>query len=273
MQYELRDIERLSKTITNRFGSIPDTLLVLGSGLGFVAEELKEKVVIPYKDLKGFPVSTVTGHEGLLIKGRIHNKNVLLMKGRFHYYEGYSMQQIALPFRAIFYSGVKQMIVTNAAGGINKRFHKGDIMLITDHINLMGDSPLIGKNYDKLGPRFADMTYAYSLRLRDITKRCATKAKIKLQSGVYAAMHGPSYETPAEIRYLRTIGADAVGMSTVPEVIVANHMGVEVLGFSAITNMAAGIEEVKLSHSDVSDVAERIKDKFFLLISEVIKNL
>lgn len=273
MQDEFKKIENLSKTLKSRFGAIPETLLVLGSGLGFVADILKDRIVIPYKSLKGFPISTVAGHEGLLIKGKIHNKEVLLMKGRFHYYEGYSMREIALPFRSIFYSGVKQMIVTNAAGGINKKFSKGDIMLITDHINLMGDSPLIGKNFDRLGPRFPDMTYAYSERLRKIAILCAKKLRINLQKGVYAAMHGPTYETPAEIRYLRTIGADAVGMSTVPEVIVANHMGVEVLGFSAITNMAAGIEKVRLSHSDVSDVAEKIKDKFFKLIAEVVKNL
>lgn len=273
MQDDFKKIENLSKTLIKRFGRIPETLLVLGSGLGFVADILEDKTVIAYKSLKGFPVSTVPGHEGLLIKGRLNRKEVLLMKGRFHYYEGYSMQQIALPFRSIFYSGVKKMIVTNAAGGINRNFRKGDIMLITDHINLMGNSPLIGKNYDRLGPRFPDMTYAYSERLREIAIRCAKRLGINLRSGVYAAMHGPSYETPAEIRYLRTIGADAVGMSTVPEVIVANHMGVEVLGFSAITNMAAGIEKVKLSHQDVSDVAEMIKEKFYNLIAEVVKEI
>ncbi len=273
MQDDFKKIENLSRILKKRFGRIPETLLVLGSGLGFVADILENKTIIPYKSLKDFPVSTVAGHEGLLIKGDLNKKDVLLMKGRFHYYEGYSMQQIALPFRAIFYSGVKRMIVTNAAGGINKSFRKGDIMLITDHINLIGDSPLIGKNYEKLGPRFPDMTYAYSERLREIAIKCARRLKIKLQSGVYAAMHGPTYETPAEIRYLRTIGADAVGMSTVPEVIVANHMGVEVLGFSAITNMAAGIEKVKLSHQDVSDVAERIKERFYSLIAGVVKEL
>ncbi|MGC9043101.1 MAG: purine-nucleoside phosphorylase [Myxococcota bacterium] len=273
MKDDFYKIEALSNIIKKRFGSIPETLLVLGSGLGFVADILKDRIAIPYKSIKGFPVSTVAGHEGLLIKGRIYNKDILLMKGRFHYYEGYSMREIALPFRSIFYSGVKRMIVTNAAGGINRLFKKGDIMLITDHINLMGDSPLIGRNIDKLGQRFPDMTYAYSERLRRIAEGCARRLKIELKKGVYAAMHGPSYETPAEIRYLRRIGADAVGMSTVPEVIVANHMGVEVLGFSAITNMAAGIERVRLSHSDVSDVAERIKDRFFRLISEVIKSL
>ncbi len=273
MNDEFYKIKKLQKIIIKEFGELPEILLVLGSGLGFVADTIEDRTEVSYKHLKYFPISTVPGHDGLLIKGKIGNRDVLLMKGRFHYYEGYSMQEIALPFRSIFYAGVKKMIVTNAAGGINKNFSKGDIMLITDHINLMGDSPLRGKNFDDLGPRFPDMTYAYSERLRKIAKNCAKRLRIDLKSGVYAAMHGPSYETPAEIRYLSRIGADAVGMSTVPEVIVANHMGVEVLGFSAITNMAAGIEKTRLSHSDVNDVALKIKDRFFTLIKEVIREI
>jgi purine-nucleoside phosphorylase len=273
MDSDFEKVREISRVIKKRLGDIPDTLLVLGSGLGFVADNIKDGRRISYSEIKGFPVSTVAGHEGVLVRGALSGRDVLLMKGRFHYYEGYSMREIALPFRAIFYSGVKQMIVTNAAGGINRKFQKGDIMLIKDHINLMGDSPLIGKNIDELGPRFPDMTYAYSRRLQDIAKRCARRLRMRLVEGVYAAMHGPSYETPAEIKFLRTIGADAVGMSTVPEVIVANHMGVEVLGFSAITNLAAGIEKKRLSHSDVSEVAERIRDRFVRLISEVIKGL
>ncbi len=273
MENEISRIKKLSKKILDNIGEIPDTLLVLGSGLGFVADILTDRRSVSYKQLKGFPVSTVPGHEGLLIKGRIQNRQVLLMKGRFHYYEGYSMREIALPFRAIFYSGIKQMLVTNAAGGINRRFNKGDIMLITDHINLMGDSPLIGENNESLGPRFPDMTFAYSRRLMKVAEEAAKETGINLKRGVYVAMHGPSYETPAEIEFLRRIGADAVGMSTVPEVVVANHMGVEVLGLSAITNMAAGIENVKLSHKDVSDVATKIQDKFYRLIEEVVKNI
>lgn len=273
MNRDFETVKDISRDIKKRLGAIPDTLLVLGSGLGFVADNIKGGRRVSYKDLKGFPISTVPGHEGVLVRGNFSNREVLLMKGRFHYYEGYSMREIALPFRAIFHSGVRQMIVTNAAGGINRAFQKGDIMLIKDHINLMGDSPLIGKNIDELGPRFPDMTYAYSKRLQDIAIRSARRLKMRLVSGVYAAMHGPSYETPSEIRYLKTIGADAVGMSTVPEVIVANHMGVEVLGFSAITNLAAGIEKKRLSHSDVSEVADRIRDKFIHLISEVIREL
>ncbi|MCX7944331.1 MAG: purine-nucleoside phosphorylase [Deltaproteobacteria bacterium] len=273
MKDYFREVENIGNELKKNFDEIPEILLVLGSGLGFIADILKDKITVPYKSLRGFPTSTVSGHEGLLIKGSLNNRNVLLMKGRFHYYEGYSMQEIALPYRAIFYSGVKKMIVTNAAGGINKSFNKGDIMLITDHINLMGDSPLIGKNCDRLGPRFPDMTYAYSKRLQKIAEQCARRLKIKLRKGVYVAMHGPSYETPAEIRFLRIIGADAVGMSTVPEVIVANHMGVEVLGFSAITNMAAGIEKVRLSHSDINEVAEKIKDRFYALITEVLTKI
>lgn len=270
---ELSQILTLKKRIREGIGDLPDKLLVLGSGLGFVADILKNRISVPYKRLKGFPVSTVQGHEGLLIKGEIQGKTVLLMKGRFHYYEGYSMREIAIPFRAIFSAGVRRMIVTNAAGGINRRFAKGDIMLIRDHINLMGDSPLIGQNFDSMGPRFPDMTYSYSRDLIKIAMSAAKRLRLDLKTGIYAAVHGPSYETPAEIEFLRTIGADAVGMSTVPEVIVANHMGVEVLGFSAITNMAAGMENVRLSHKDVSEVSAKIKDKFFRLIEEVIKDI
>ncbi|AVX20076.1 MAG: purine-nucleoside phosphorylase [Bacillota bacterium] len=250
---------------------LPEIALILGSGLGALAEEIEEAVTIPYRELPHFPVSTVEGHAGRLVLGKLKGKTVVAMQGRFHYYEGYSMGEVTFPVRVMKLLGARQLFVTNAAGGINREFKPGDLMLITDHINLMGSNPLIGPNWDDFGPRFPDMSAAYSARLQEIADRVAASQGFKLQRGVYAAMTGPSYETPAEIRYLAKIGADAVGMSTVPEVIVANHSGMEVLGISCITNMAAGILPEKLDHSEVMETAERIKKQFLALVKGIVE--
>lgn len=252
---------------------IPQVGLVLGSGLGILAEEIRKSIIIPYEDIPAFPKSTVEGHQGQLVIGELNKVPVLTMQGRFHYYEGYKMDKVTFPIRVMQSLGIKKLIVTNAAGGINLSFQSGTLMLITDHINLMGTNPLIGQNLEDFGPRFPDMTEAYSLRLRTIATNVAQELNIKLREGVYAAVTGPSYETPAEIKFLRTIGADAVGMSTVPEVIVANHGGMEVLGISCITNMAAGVSGQKLSHTEVVETANRVRENFRLLLFGVLSKL
>lgn len=249
----------------------PEIALILGSGLGALAEEIENPVAIPYQEIPHFPVSTVAGHAGRLVLGRLRGRVVVAMQGRFHYYEGYSMSEVTFPVRVMQKLGAKLLIVTNAAGGVNREFKPGDLMLISDHINLMGGNPLIGPNWDEFGPRFPDMSAAYSSRLQEIADRVAAAQDFQLRRGVYAAMTGPSYETPAEIRYLAKIGADAVGMSTVPEVIVANHGGMEVLGISCITNMAAGILPDKLDHSEVMETAERIKQQFLALVKGIVE--
>ncbi|NLW24286.1 MAG: purine-nucleoside phosphorylase [Clostridia bacterium] len=267
---------RMEKTINfiqDKIKINPQVGLILGSGLGDLAEEVREAVTIPYAEIPGFPVSTVQGHKGQLVIGNLQGVPVFTLQGRFHYYEGYSMDKITFPVRVMQGLGISTLIVTNAAGGINLNFTSGALMLIKDHINLMGDNPLRGKNWEELGPRFPDMTNAYSPRLLKLAQEVAADLKIKVESGVYVALPGPSYETPAEIRFLRTIGADAVGMSTVPEVIVANHGGMEVLGISCITNMAAGVTGKKLSHEEVVETANRVKDNFKTLLLGIIKKL
>ncbi|MDD3151129.1 MAG: purine-nucleoside phosphorylase [Candidatus Gastranaerophilales bacterium] len=218
----------------------PEIGLILGSGLGDIANEIKGTIV-PYSKIPEFETSTVEGHAGQLVLGEFCNKKVIAMQGRYHFYEGHSLQTVTYPVKIMKKLGVKTLIVTNAAGGVNKDFYPGDLMIITDHINLLGSNPLIGENDKSLGERFPDMSNAYDKNLISLAEKIAKKLKIKTQKGVYAGLTGPSYETPAEIRMLRILGADAVGMSTVPEVIVANHMKMNVLGISCITNMAAGI--------------------------------
>ncbi len=248
----------------------PKIGVILGSGLGILAAEVEEPIRIYYSGIPNFPVSTVEGHEGQLVFGRLAGQQVVLMQGRFHFYEGYSMEQVALPVRVMFKLGVKLLIVTNAAGGINEEFRPGDLMIITDHINLMGTNPLIGRNYDDIGPRFPDLSEAYDRELVELAEHVAVREGIACRKGVYAALTGPSYETPAEIKYLRILGADAVGMSTVPEVIVANHAGLKVLGISCVTNMAAGVLPAKLSHREVIETAERVRDQFTRLVKGII---
>jgi len=251
----------------------PSIGLILGSGLGVMADEVEAPVSIPYGEIPHFPLSTVEGHAGELVIGTLSGKPVVMMKGRFHLYEGYSPSLIAFPIRVLAALGIQQLIVTNAAGGVNEAFSPGDLMLITDHINLSGSNPLIGKNDDRLGPRFPDMSNAYSLQLRQIAQHSALKQHIQLREGVYAWMSGPNYETPAEIHMVRKLGADAVGMSTVPEVLAAVHSGLSVLGISCITNMAAGILDQPLNHQEVIETAQKVERSFKQLIRDILEAL
>lgn len=259
--------------IMEQVPSLPELGIILGSGLGTFADLVEEKVVIPYKDIPHFPISTVEGHAGQLVFGKVAGRKVMVMQGRFHYYEGYSMQEVTFPIRVMQVLGATGLIVTNAAGGINSAFHPGDLILIKDHLNLMGDNPLRGANLLSLGPRFPDLSEGYDLEWRQKALTIARELGINPQEGVYAAMSGPNYETPAEIRYLRTIGADMVGMSTVPEVIVANHGGMQVLGISCVTNMAAGILAQKLNHSEVMETAGRIEKQFVQFVQALVRVL
>lgn len=243
--------------------------LILGSGLGELAEEIEEAIVIPYDQIPFFPTSTVVGHAGQLVYGTLSGKKVLAMQGRFHFYEGHSMQTVTYPVRIMAALKAHSVIVTNASGGVNESFVPGDLMLITDHINFTGQNPLIGPNEDEIGPRFPDMSEAYTLTYREVAKEAASQLDLTLKEGVYMGYSGPTYETPAEIRMSRTMGADAVGMSTVPEVIVAAHSGLKVLGISCITNLAAGMQ-ANLNHEEVVETTQRVKQSFKALIKEVL---
>lgn len=273
MANRMQKYREAAEFIKKRTHIEPTIGLILGSGLGEMAESVDKSVVIPYREIPHFPVSTVEGHKGQLVIGELTGKPVLAMQGRFHYYEGYSMEEITFPVRVMKLLGIEYLLVTNAAGGINREFRPGDLMLIVDHINLMGDNPLRGTNLDKMGPRFPDMSEAYDRKLIEIAKLCASRKQVTVKSGVYCGMQGPTYETPAEIRMVHAIGGDAVGMSTVPEVIVANHCGIKVLGISCITNMAAGILDKPLNHEEVVEVGKMVKDKFISLIKEIIKEI
>lgn len=256
--------------IQKRAAQSPKIGLVLGSGLGVLAEQMTRAVKIPYGDIPSFPISTVPGHAGQLVLGKLGGNDVVTMQGRFHYYEGYALSEVTFPVRVMHELGVETVIVTNAAGGINESFESGDLMLIRDHINFTFRNPLIGRNQPEWGPRFPDMSEAYDRSLRKLAREVASEQGIRLQEGVYAGVTGPSYETPAEIRMLRTLGGDAVGMSTVPEVIVARHMGMRVLGISCITNMAAGVLDQPLSHEEVMETAERVRGTFMTLVTEIV---
>lgn len=257
--------------IKNRIEEMPKIGLILGSGLGSFADELEEKIIIPYKDIPNFPRSTAPGHKGNLVIGKSRGKWVLCMQGRFHYYEGYDMSYITYPIRVMKLLGVEKLLLTNAAGAVNENFEVGDFMLILDHINYMGANPLIGPNDEKFGPRFSDMTHAYNLDMIKNIEDAACAVNIKLRKGVYMAFSGPSYETPAEVKMSRIMGADAVGMSTVPEVIVANNVGIKCAGISTMTNMAAGILDVPLAGDEVVETAERVKPKFLALLEKTIE--
>ena len=285
--------------ISERIAVNPEIAVILGSGLGELAYEVNERVEIPYSEIPHFPVSTVAGHSGKLVIGKIYNKNVLMMQGRFHYYEGYELSEVTFPVRVFALLGVSSLIVSNAAGGINKKFNPTDIMLITDHINISNISPLRGPNNELFGERFPNMSEAYSLRLRELAKDAALykddpdakidfkdkiiefakdvansgeyDAKIDLKEGVYAFMRGPQYETPAEIRMLDILGADAVGMSTVPEVILANQLGIEVLGLSCITNATGS--GTKPTHEEVIENADKGANKFKQLVMRIIRRM
>jgi len=250
----------------------PEIAIILGSGLGDFAN-VKSCTAVPYSEIPNFEISTVKGHKGQLVFAEMFGKKIVFMQGRFHYYEGYAIQKVVYPVAVFKKLGVEKLIVTNAAGGLNESFSNGDLMIIKDHINLMGTNPLIGENNEDLGERFPDMSEVYSKELRLLAKKCAKSLNINLKEGVYAAMTGPSYETPAEIRMLQMIGADAVGMSTVPEAVFANYCGIKTLGISCITNLAAGLKHEKLSHAEVIETANVVKEKFKKLLNSVLKNI
>jgi purine-nucleoside phosphorylase len=265
--------EHAAEALRPRIGALPTTAVILGSGLGDFAEGLSDAVTIPYGEIPNWPASAVVGHAGRLVTGRAGDTRVLALSGRAHAYEGHSLATVTFPVRVLGRLGIKHLIVTNAAGGINRRFASGGLMIIDDHINLMGTNPLVGPNDDRLGVRFPDMSEVYSRRLRAMADEVASGMGLALEHGVYIGVHGPSYETPAEIRAFRTLGADAVGMSTVPEAIVARHMGIEVLGISCITNMAAGVLPQPLVHEEVMETARRVRGGFIALLEGIVGRL
>lgn len=267
---QLEQIDAAVTYLRQKYYRAPEIGVILGSGLGDFGSGMKESVVIPYSEIPGFPVSSVVGHSGKLLLGSMEGLSLAVMSGRVHYYEGYRMEQVVFPARVLGRLGVRTLIVTNAAGGIHRDFKPGDLMVITDHINLMGANPLHGPNLGDLGVRFPDMSEAYGKPLRGLALRAAESVGIRLQQGVYVAVAGPSYETPAEIEMFRRCGADAVGMSTVPEVIAAGHMGLRVLGISCITNMAAGVLPQKLHHAEVLETTARVQREFVSLLERVI---
>jgi purine-nucleoside phosphorylase len=266
-------VEEAAAAIRTLGGALPDTAVILGSGLGDFADTLGDARATPYAELPHWPASRVVGHSGRLVIGTVAGRRVAALAGRAHFYEGHDLTTVVFATRVLARLGVKQVILTNAAGGINTAFEQGALMVIDDHINLIGSNPLIGENDERFGPRFPDMTEVYPVRLRAMADEAAAAAGIPVAHGVYAALPGPSYETPAEIRYLRAIGADAVGMSTVPEAIVARHMGMEVLGISCITNMAAGVLPQPLDHGEVIATAARVGSRFMTLLEGILGRL
>ena len=271
MDQRMEAVRNAVQFISGKTTVRPTVGLILGSGRGVLGDQIPGAETIEYGDIPGFPVSTVEGHAGRLVFGEVGGKSVMIMQGRFHYYEGYSMDQVVFPVWVMQQLGVEKMVVTNAAGAVNAGFLPGDLMLFSEHIKLFTDSPLRGPNIDELGPRFNDMSSAYTPELRRLATRVAAEQGIDVREGVYAHMAGPSFETPAEIRMLRTLGADAVGMSTVPEVITAVHAGLDVLGISAISNMAAGILDQPLNHEEVMETGRMVRDKFVNLVKAVVE--
>jgi purine-nucleoside phosphorylase len=270
---EFARAERAAKFILSKTKLRPKIALVLGSGLGAFADELSSATKIPYQKIPGFPRSTAVGHAGQLVVGKVGSVEVAVMQGRVHFYEGYAAKEVVFPMRVLGRLGIRSVILTNAAGGIDLGYKQGALVVIRDHINLQGANPLIGPNDERFGPRFPDMTQAYWKQYREIALSEAKRLGIEVHEGVYAALSGPSYETSAEIRYLRTIGADLVGMSTVPETIVARHMGIRVLGISCVTNMAAGILDQTINHAEVMETGERVKTRFIALLRAVIPRI
>lgn len=252
---------------------IPEIAIVLGSGLGDFADALVDPVIVPYGDIPNFPQSTAIGHAGRLVIGKLGALTVAAMQGRVHQYEGYTSREAGFPVRVLGRLGVRKLVLTNAAGGINPAYSQGALVLLSDHINLQGANPLTGPNDDRFGPRFPGMSEAYDLRLRRLARDAAHELGYDLKEGVYAALSGPSYETPAEIRYLRAIGADLVGMSTVPEVIVARHMGLGVLAISCVTNMAAGLGDGEINHEEVLETGERVRSTFLALLTAILPQI
>jgi purine-nucleoside phosphorylase len=256
-----------------RAGQAPPTAVVLGSGLGDFADGLAHPTAVPYADIPHWPAANVVGHAGRMVMGEVAGKRVAALAGRAHFYEGHPMRAVTFGVRVLGLLGVRMLVLTNAAGGINTAFARGALMVITDHLNLMGTNPLVGENDERFGQRFPDMSEVYSAGLRKVAFEAATASGLRLEQGVYVAVHGPSYETPAEIRAFRTLGADAVGMSTVPEAIVARHMGLEVLGISCITNMAAGVLPGPLHHDEVLETTRRVRSQFIDLLTAIVERL
>ncbi|MFO0908387.1 MAG: purine-nucleoside phosphorylase [Isosphaeraceae bacterium] len=263
--------EEAASVIRERIEQIPTTAVVLGSGLGPLAERLRDRVVVPYRSLPHFPAATVAGHEGNLVAGTVEGTPVLYLQGRFHYYEGHDLDSVTFPTRVLSRLGVKRLILTAATGGINREFHPGDLVCLTDHLNLLGVNPLRGPNDDRFGPRFPDMTCVYSPELRKLADIEAARLGIALKTGVYAVLPGPSYETPAEIQMLRLLGADVVGMSTVPEAIVARHAGMDVLAFALVTNAAAGVTGEAINHEEVLEAGRQAVPRLGRLIEAVVR--
>jgi len=273
MANRLQQIQEAKAYIEQQTDIRPEVGLILGSGLGVLADEIEDAVKLPYETIPHFPVSTVEGHAGQLVIGKLEGKNVVAMQGRFHYYEGYSQQEVVFPVYVMKFLGVTTLIATNAAGGMNPTFAPGDLMIITDHLNMTGDNPLIGPNISELGPRFPDMSRAYDPELVDLAEKVGERLDIRVQKGVYAGVSGPTYLTPAELIMLRNLGGSAVGMSTVPEVIAANHAGLRVLGISCITDIAIGEELEPLTHEQVVEVANRTRPRFIRLVKGIIKEV
>jgi len=267
----LEKINQTAAYIRKKITDQPEYGIVLGSGLGGLVNEITDQQALPYSTIPGFPISTVQGHGGNLICGKLGGKNVIALQGRFHYYEGYSMQEVTFPIRVMIALGIKRLILSNASGGMNPSFQVGDIVIIRDHINLMPSNPLIGKNDDELGPRFPDMSEAYDMKMIKHASEIAAKMKFRCHTGVYAAVSGPCFETPAEYRYIRTIGADTVGMSTVPEVIVGRHQGIPCFGISIVTDMGGQEHAQKVSHEEVLQVATAAEGKMTSIIKELIR--
>ena len=270
MSDEYGRVQAAASFVRERVPAAPEIAITLGSGLGDFASHVEDAVVVPYAEIPGWPRAGVIGHAGKLVLGRVRGRRVAVLSGRSHFYEGHPMATVVFGTRVVAALGVKALILTNAAGGINTSFSQGGLMVIDDHLNLMGTNPLVGPNDERFGPRFPDMSEVYSKRLRAAADRAAETNGLAVAHGVYVGLHGPSYETPAEIRYLRAIGADAVGMSTVAEAIVARHMGVEVLGISCITNMAAGVLPEPLDHNEVMATGQRVRGAFIALLEEVV---
>lgn len=272
MQENMELWQAAADTIRNRIGENPQIGIILGSGLGALVNTLEQPIEIDYSDIPGFPMTTVKGHAGKLVYGKLGGKQVLIMKGRFHIYEGYDVSQVIFHIRVFKLLGISDLLVTNAAGGINTEFEPGDLMMINDHISFFAPSPLRGTNLEEFGPRFPDMSNAYDSGLIGIAKEAAREEGIMLRQGIYTFAQGPMFETPAEIRALRMLCADAVGMSTVPEVIVARHCGMKVMGISCITNMAAGVKNETLNHEEVMETADRVGKSFSALVRRIIAN-
>lgn len=265
--------QHAARTITARVNIAPRIAVVLGSGLGAFAEEFQDEVSIPYREIPGFVSSTAPGHAGSLVLGKVDQVPVVAMQGRVHFYEGYSLEEVTFPIRTLKLLGVDTLILTNAAGGIDVQLTQGALMVISDHLNLMGVNPLRGPNDERFGPRFPDMSEVYSREMQEMVTEEAKGLGITVRRGIYAALTGPSYETPAEIHMLRAFGADAVGMSTVPEAIVARHMRMNVIGISCITNMAAGISEQAINHDEVMETGKKVREKFTQLLRRIISRI